>query len=166
MDGAVEAVKTVTHSVQRGCVKEHLRLGDKKCITYLENLLRIRPAGVLQLLLAQCMQPMEEEADIRFEEAHWRSENGKSHSLMEFSGCLSKYLAFTLQCVVYICMTAMMYDCDDVDAIYLNGAENPENQSLHHDKARRANTESEVYSDILADLRIHTLSAVAFGPLL
>lgn len=104
LEGAVEAVKAFPHIVQRCGVNEHLGLADWKCITYLENLLRIRPAGVLQFSLAQCMQPIRREAGVRFEEAHWRSENGESHSLMEFSGCLSNRLAFTLQCIMYLCV--------------------------------------------------------------
>lgn len=52
--------------------------------TYLENRFRIRPAGVLQIRQHELQQP-ETKSDSRFEEAHWRSENGKSHHFVEFT---------------------------------------------------------------------------------
>jgi hypothetical protein len=59
-----------------------------------------------------------------------------------------------------------MREFDGIEMTYLDGAEYPKDQSLNHNKARRADTECKVDTYVFANIGIHAFLPVHLGPLL
>jgi len=87
------------HLYQFFGIIRHKRCGESKTgrRSYLENLFKMRPAGVLQRQSRQYTPLQEGIQDLRFKEAHRRSEDGKSHSFMEFPRCLLRNFRVSLR---------------------------------------------------------------------
>ncbi len=59
-----------------------------------------------------------------------------------------------------------MQESDQIGIAYLNGTEDPQDQGLHDNKGRGADTKRKVHADILANIGIFAFLGVLFGPLL
>lgn len=93
-----------------------------------------------------------------FEEGHWRSENGKCHTLMKFPRCLrGARLAFVA--TLHNARTRFL-----VGQPYLDRTEYPQDQGLDNHESGRSNTKGKVYTNVLADISVDAKFVIGLSP--
>jgi hypothetical protein len=127
--------------------------GKRKSVTYLEKRLRIRPAGVLQIV--------SKHSDIGNFHVTYVSKKliGDLNMAKAIISCSLREACIFLDQFSHIpvCGVPLSHFCT-----HLDGAEDPENQCLQNNKGRRTDTQSKVDTNVFPYIRIATRLTVGF----